>query len=286
MSHFNVPFVFGYFSSWFVQRIPFWPVSFESKCLAALRTKAYTAQLLYWGSPYIILFPSQSTGLDIWVVIGADQLSPSESTASGPTALTFVQGEESVGPGGNLLSVERKKDCTPVQVRPRRLTPPAGHGGASGCSPRPRPSRAGTLWTVDLDLGTKQCLPILFYLGWEKKFADLKVVWCFEISIPSENLLKTWNGHMSPWDFWLIRAEGTFSHSITLAMTLWRIFSMNLDFWFLHLSVDLFEVFLCLSNLFLSLKRLKGYFKIFKFSDLQSAYNRAVPATQSCILFS
>lgn len=54
---------------------------------------------------------------------------------------------------------------------------------------------------------------------------------------------------------------------------------MNLDFWFLHLSVDLFEVFLFI-KLILKFKKLKGYFKIFKFADhLQSAYNRAVPAT-------
>lgn len=79
----------------------------------------------------LILFPSQSIGLDIWVVIGADQLSPSESTASGPTALTFVQSEESMGPGGSLLSVERIQDCTPAQVRPRRLAPSAGQGRAS-----------------------------------------------------------------------------------------------------------------------------------------------------------
>lgn len=32
-------------------------------------------------------------------------------------------------------------------------------------------------------------------------------------------------------------------------------------------------------KLILKFKKLKGYFKIFKFADLQSAYNRAVPAT-------
>lgn len=65
-------------------------------------------------------------------MIGADQLLPSESTASGPAALTFVQGEESMGPGGNLLSVEKIKDCTHAQVKTRRLAPPAGHEKAHG----------------------------------------------------------------------------------------------------------------------------------------------------------
>lgn len=192
-----------------------------------------------------------------------------------------------MGPGGNLLSVERKKDCTPVQVRPRRFAPPAGHGGASACSPRPRPSRASTLRTVDLDLGNKAVLanPLLPWLGKEiHRFKGCMMLWNFHPFWESLKNLK-WS-HVPVGFLTDIRAEGTFSHSITLAMILWRVFSMNLDFWFLHLSVDLFEVFLCLSNLFLSLKKLKGYFKIFKFADLQSAYNRAVPATQSCILFS
>lgn len=129
MSHFNVPFVFGYVSSWFLQ------------CIPSDQYPLNPSVWLHWGQrptllsfstgEALILFPSQSIGLDIWVVIGADQLSPSESTASGPTALTFVQSEESMGPGGSLLSVERIQDCTPAQVRPRRLAPSAGQGRAS-----------------------------------------------------------------------------------------------------------------------------------------------------------
>lgn len=39
-------------------------------------------------------------------------------------------------------------------------------------------------------------------------------------------------------------------------------------------------------KLILKFKKLKGCFSIFKFAGLQSASNRAIPATQSCILFS
>lgn len=65
----------------------------------------------------LILFYSQAR---LRVVIGAGRLSPTESAASGPTALVFVWGEEPVGPGRNLFPVERIKDCTPAQVKPRR----------------------------------------------------------------------------------------------------------------------------------------------------------------------
>lgn len=48
----------------------------------------------------LILFYSQARVLARrWAVTGADQLSPAESAASGPTALVFIRGEEPVGPG-------------------------------------------------------------------------------------------------------------------------------------------------------------------------------------------
>ncbi|ERE78610.1 FCH and double SH3 domain protein 2 [Cricetulus griseus] len=117
------------------------------------------------------------------------QLSPSASAASGPAALTFVWGEEPVGPGGNLLSVEQIKDCTPTQVKPRRpdlqvVGEPCAvaYGTAAGLKGCPH-------WTVGLlDLGNKVMFANSLYLGWGMKFTDLKVVQCFEISISPENL--------------------------------------------------------------------------------------------------
>lgn len=63
MSHFNVLFVFWVFS--LLVFTVYALLTFEPKCLAALRTQAYTGQLLYWEGPCIILSPSQSTGPDI-----------------------------------------------------------------------------------------------------------------------------------------------------------------------------------------------------------------------------
>lgn len=149
---------------------------------------------LHWAAPllgrplyYFISKP------EYWpryqVVINAEQLSPSASAASGPAALTFVWGEEPVGPGGNLLSVEQIKDCTPAQVKPRRpdlqvVGEPCAvaYGTAAGLKGCPH-------WTVGLlDLGNKVMFANSLYLGWGMKFTDLKVVRCFEISISPENL--------------------------------------------------------------------------------------------------
>lgn len=110
------------------------------------------------GTPLYYFIPKPEYWPRHWVVIGADQLSPAESAASGPTALVFVWGEEPVGPGRNLFPVERIKDCTPAQVKPRRPDlqvmgePPGVLYGQSSRALKGCPQ----IWTVGLlDLGNK-----------------------------------------------------------------------------------------------------------------------------------
>jgi hypothetical protein len=83
--------------------------------------------------------------------------------------------------------------------------------GKSLMAPWPQPRRSSTLWTVDLDLGNKAMLanPLLPWLGKEiYRFKGCMMLWNFH---PFWESLKTWNGHMSPWDFWLISELKGFS---------------------------------------------------------------------------
>lgn len=202
MSHFNVLFVFGYFPSLFLQCIRFWPVSFEPKCLAALRTRVYIVQLLYGESPYIILFPSQTLGCD-WCR-SAVTYRKCSFRSHGPG---ICLGWRTCGPWKKPVSCGKDKGlhtCTGETKESR----PAGHGRATWCSLWPQqqgPEGLPTIWTVGLlDLGNKVMFTnsLLPWLGNEiHRFKGCMMLWNFH---PSWESLKTWNVHMSPWDLWLI----------------------------------------------------------------------------------
>lgn len=251
-------------------------MSFESKCPAALRTRACIAQLLYWGGPHFIPKPEYWPRHLGWLVQTCCR--PLKAQLQVPLPWHLSGGEESVGPGGNLLSVERIKDCTPAQVRPRRPAPPAGHGRGSWCSPWLSLEGPSTLDCRSWPREQSNACQFVFYLDWEKKirFKGFMMLWIFH---PSWESLKTWNGHMSPWDFdwyqsW--RDFQSFNHfSNDTLMNLLHEFGF-LVFAFICWSIWGLFMFI---KLILKFKKLKGYFKIFKFADLQSADNRAVPAT-------
>lgn len=172
MSHFNVLFVFGYFfSSWLLQRIPSdqYPLN--------------PSVWLHWGQRPTLLSFSTGKALILFYPqarhLGCDWCRP----ASGPAALTFVWGEEPVGPGGNLLSVERIKDCTPSRVRPgkQRLLqvmeelPGAPFGQQQG------PEGLPTLWTAGLlGLGNKVMFASSLPLErkWNSQIEGCMMFWC------------------------------------------------------------------------------------------------------------
>lgn len=164
MSHFNVPFVFGYFSSWFLQCIPFWSVSFESKCLAALRTKAYTAQLLYRGGPYIIFIPKP----EYWPRhLGCDWCRPAVAFwkySFRSCCPDICSGWRIYGPWRKPTFCGKDKGLHTCPGENKEASTSCRSWKSSWCSPWLQPKRASTLWTVDLDLGNKAMLANPFTL--------------------------------------------------------------------------------------------------------------------------
>lgn len=184
MSHFNALFTFGYFPLGFYSVYP------SDQCPLNPSVRLHWGQrpisLSFSTGEALILFPSQRTGLDIWVdwcrLVVAFWKHSFRShypdiclgwRICGPWREPAFCGKDK---GLHTCPGETKEASTSCRSWKRFMVLPLA---------QPRRAEHSEL---DLDLGNKAMLANLSFTLTGKRKSDLKVLWCFEFSIPPENL--------------------------------------------------------------------------------------------------